>query len=694
MIDTTREGGREGGREEGVERAPLVHLTIDGRRLEAPAGSFVLQVARDAGLEIPTLCEDPALEPVGACRLCMVEVTHRDWKGWSGLMTSCLYPVAEGIEVSTGSPRVLEARRRVLGLLAARCPNSPRIEELAARHEVSTEGFLVDESADNCILCGLCTRVCEAYATSAIATIGRGVTKAVGSFAEAPPTDCVGCGACALICPTDNIPASRDHSGYRIWNRTFETALARVDRTRCIGCGSCEEACPFAVARVALHADGRRVATIPADHCRGCGACVGACPSGAIDQEVHDWKTLRDRLPERGSMVFACGRADLGGRPLPEGIGLTELPCTGRITTSLLLASLLRGGDGTLVLGRHQASCRLDGAEDPARERVEETRRALTMVGMEPERIRFAVPAPGPEGPLLTVGEFAETLETLGRNPLDRPAPAELFGGEGLDTDLGLLGWISTRSHLRPDGATWLEESGLASAVPGEASLFAGTLPYLSVLAGGLLSSREPRNVLRRALEVLSRLGIEKPGIQVAGCGPPAPHHAELFASASTVFALSRAEARSLESIGVSAISLEDALLDHDALPSITGRARVACDGSGEATRIIEALGFTPVDVGKDPLPDGFAFSPLERANAERRLRDAEEAGAGALLLPDPLSMIRWALITREGTWRSSRLLPVLAHELAWFAFHDQPLRAETLADAAARRAAFVEGRS
>ena len=108
-----------------------VALTIDGRPLTAEPGAFVLDVARRAGIAIPTLCHHPDLEPAGACRLCVVEVGHADWSGWTGLVTACLYPVAPGLIVQTHSPRVLAARRRVLALLAAHCPRSAEIRALA-----------------------------------------------------------------------------------------------------------------------------------------------------------------------------------------------------------------------------------------------------------------------------------------------------------------------------------------------------------------------------------------------------------------------------------------------------------------------------------------------------------------------------------------------------------------------------------
>ena len=244
-------------------------------------------------LSVFDAAEDVDLAPAGACRLCTVEVTHTDWKGWSGLVPSCLYPVSAGLQVSTASPRVLESRRQALTLMAARCPNSTVVRELAERYAADPTGLLVDPEADDCILCGLCTRVCEAHATSAISSVGRGTEKKIGTFADRPPEDCVGCGACAEICPTGYIEDSRTATGYTIWERSFETAACEVDESRCIACGAGEEACPFAVPRVRLGAGGGQAAVIPPEHCRGCGACVGACPTGAIDQSGCTWPALQ-----------------------------------------------------------------------------------------------------------------------------------------------------------------------------------------------------------------------------------------------------------------------------------------------------------------------------------------------------------------------------------------------------------------
>ena len=660
-----------------VPTTDRIRLSIDGRQVEAEPGAYVLGVARGMGIEIPTLCDHPMLEPAAACRLCMVEVTHPDWGGWKGLMTSCLYPVAEGIEVSTASPAVLEARRRVLALQAARCPGSELIAGLAVKHGASTEHLQVDPEADDCILCGLCTRVCEAHATSAITTFNRGATKAVGAFAEAPPGDCVGCGACALVCPTGHIADERGAQGYEIWGRRFEVPPCTVERTRCVGCGACEEACPFAVARVAVRRGGQRVAIIPEEHCRGCGACVGACPTGAIDQEPYGWSALAPRAAANGRVtVYACGRADLGGR-VPEGAHLVELPCTGRLSLPLLLADAARGASGVLVLGRQQETCRLNGAEDPVRDRVRRAGQALGMVGLGSERVRFEVPRPGSDGPRETVREFAAGLS---RSPLREPAPDELVGLEGLDTCFDLLRWLSGREELEPDGAAWLLEHDLPAAELGDPVLFAGDLPYLSVLAGPLLAPVKPAEVLRTALAVLAELGHDGVGIEVAGRGQLAPSRVDRIGIARVVYALSPADKALLAASGVPAVTLDGFLLDGgEGLPRPAGGTRVACDGTPEQVAMIEALGCEAVDAGPDPLPEGFALSPSDRGRAEERLVRAEQAGATALLVPDALALARWALVAREGTWRSSRVTPVLAHQLAWLAISRVPLSLRSL---------------
>lgn len=200
----------------------MVKFFLDDRKVEAPEGASLLDVARDHAIHIPTLCHHQGLEPSGACRLCMVEITMPSWGGWSRLVTSCLYPVAEDLRVYTMSERVKKTRALVLDLLLARCPNAPLIQDLAREYGVATTSFTAREEADDCILCGLCVRACEKVGAYAICTANRGHKKVVTTPFGEPPEACIGCGACAEVCPTNCIPVTTEQGTRRIWDRDFE----------------------------------------------------------------------------------------------------------------------------------------------------------------------------------------------------------------------------------------------------------------------------------------------------------------------------------------------------------------------------------------------------------------------------------------------------------------------------------------
>ena len=665
----------------------MVKLTIDGRKVEAPEGSFVLAAARQLGIDVPTLCEHPDLEPAGACRLCMVDITHADWKGWHGLVTACLYPVQSGLEVSTRSPAVLEARRGVLSLLAARCPGSVTIQTLAARHGATGAGLRSDPAGDDCILCGLCTRVCETYATAAITTASRGSSKRVSSFADAPPGECVGCGACAAVCPTGKIGSERKAEAYHIWDRTFPTAHCVVEPSRCVACGSCVEACPFAVARVGLRAGGAQVAAIDPEHCRGCGACVGACPTGAIAQRGYEWpgllaepgkarrvesrpKPLAAPKPEpEQPVVLACHRSNLPG---------PALSCAGRVSVPLLLATLARGAQGVLVLGRHEHTCRFDGAEAPARERVRTAQRLLELAGIEPRRVSVQEPAPGPQGPRAAVDAFAAELAELGTLELAGAPPQAMLEREGLDATIALGRWLWQQGGHLNRGASWLRAQGLPAAVAGQPALLVGELPWLDIAAESLLAPTRLGLGVSFALRVLAELGVVGAGVAM----PTARGHAP-----TASYALDRAVA---EAHGA---TLLDQLLTQRGteLRRPPCPAKVAIDGSVAAERLVVALGYEPLSVGPDPLPEGFAFSPDERAAAAERLRRAERAGAAVLLVSGPSALARTALLVRHGAWQASRVMPVLGVHLAAMAIAGASLGRRTLLGASARASFAAE---
>lgn len=177
-----------------------IRLKIDDKEIIAEEGMTVLEVAKSAGIEIPTLCYHEALEPHGACRLCTVEIMIR---GRSRLLTACTYPAEEGLEIKTSSPPVIAARKMLIELLLARVPSAKVIQDLAQEYGVEKTRFKIEKPEELCILCGLCARFCQdVIGASAINFTNRGVDREISVFPEITADACIGCGACAKVCPT------------------------------------------------------------------------------------------------------------------------------------------------------------------------------------------------------------------------------------------------------------------------------------------------------------------------------------------------------------------------------------------------------------------------------------------------------------------------------------------------------------
>ena len=178
----------------------MVTFTLNGREVQAEEGTTILQVAEANNIPIPTLCNHKALEPAGLCRLCTVELF--DGRR-TRFVTSCNYPVWKGMEVKTDSEKVIRHRKMIVELLLARCPNNDFVKELAEQFGVDEPKFKLDD--DDCILCGLCVRMCERIGARAIDFSGRGTEMEVATPFDSHSDACVACGACDFICPTGHI---------------------------------------------------------------------------------------------------------------------------------------------------------------------------------------------------------------------------------------------------------------------------------------------------------------------------------------------------------------------------------------------------------------------------------------------------------------------------------------------------------
>ncbi len=196
----------------------LIALTINGRTVRAPTGATILAAARDAEIDIPTLCYHPSLTANGVCRLCVVEVV-----GARTLQPSCVTPVVADMVVNTETDRVHTARRVILELLASTVDLSQAPDVLAyMEHYGARPGRfaggarrdlpLYDDNPfyirdySKCVMCWRCIQVCagDVQNTFALTWGGRGfgshVTTAFGE--DMPHTTCVFCGNCVGVCPT------------------------------------------------------------------------------------------------------------------------------------------------------------------------------------------------------------------------------------------------------------------------------------------------------------------------------------------------------------------------------------------------------------------------------------------------------------------------------------------------------------
>ncbi|MBQ9110798.1 MAG: iron hydrogenase small subunit [Oscillospiraceae bacterium] len=202
-----------------------INVKINGIAVSVPKGSTILEAAHAAGVEIPTLCYMKEINEIGACRICMVEAN--EGRGFR-LVAACVYPVTEGMEVLTNSPKVLESRKKTVELIlsthdkkclscvrSGNCELQKLANDLGVENSDTFAGEMVEHEVDDsavhmyrdnnkCILCRRCVAVCGK--TQGVGVIGANERGFVTTIASAfdmglGETSCVACGQCIAVCP-------------------------------------------------------------------------------------------------------------------------------------------------------------------------------------------------------------------------------------------------------------------------------------------------------------------------------------------------------------------------------------------------------------------------------------------------------------------------------------------------------------
>jgi formate dehydrogenase alpha subunit len=243
-----------------------ITITLDGREVSGYPGTTILELAKESGIDIPTLCHAPQLTSIGACRVCLVEDERN-----GALLASCVTPISSGMVINTRSPRVIERRKTIVKLMLASHPDSclvcdkgnrcqlrqiasdlgiglvelQRIPQTASIDEVNP---FLERDLSKCILCAKCIRACqELVVEGAIDYFQRGFTTIPATLNNLPleNSECTFCGTCVALCPTGALTEKE---------KTYRGTTQTIVQTTCpfcgCGCSICLEAKDGQVTRV------------------------------------------------------------------------------------------------------------------------------------------------------------------------------------------------------------------------------------------------------------------------------------------------------------------------------------------------------------------------------------------------------------------------------------------------------------
>ncbi len=273
-----------------------VTITLDGREVSGQLGTTVLELARESGVSIPTLCHDPDLVPIGACRVCLVE-DERSGR----LLASCVTPIESGMVIDTRSERVIDRRRTIVSLMLASHPDSCMVcdkgnrcelRAIAADLGIGFVGFyripqpatieevnpFIERDLSKCILCAKCIRVDhEIVVQGAIDYMDRGFASRPATLNDQPleKSECSFCGACVAVCPTGAL-MEKD----RVYGGTAQRSVPTV-------CPLCGCGCP-----IVLEVKGDQIIRVRPDRNRA-GGSPALCVRGSYG---YDFVQNSDRL--------------------------------------------------------------------------------------------------------------------------------------------------------------------------------------------------------------------------------------------------------------------------------------------------------------------------------------------------------------------------------------------------------------